>query len=78
MLRLGIIDNLIKEFSGVSNPLLLEANLRAALRVFIGLMVFSKDRVRFRDLDKTKNKVSRYLSGSSSPLRRYVVLGLNR
>ena len=67
MLRLGIIDNLIKEFSGVSNPLLLEANLRAALRVFIGLMVFSKDRVRFRDLDKTKNKVSRYLSEVAHP-----------
>jgi 16S rRNA (cytosine967-C5)-methyltransferase len=67
MLRLGIIDNLIKEFSGVTNPLLLEANLRAALRVFIGLMVFSRDRVRFRDLDKIKNKVSQYLSEASHP-----------
>jgi len=67
MLRLGIIDNLIKEFSGVTNPLLLEANLRAALRVFIGLMVFSRDRVRFRDLDKIKNKVSQYLSEAAHP-----------
>lgn len=67
MLRLGLIDNLIKEFSGVTNPLLLDANLRAALRVFIGLMVFSRERVRFRGLDKIKNKVSQYLSEVSHP-----------
>lgn len=67
MLRLGLIDNLIKEFSGVINPLLLDSNLRAALRVFIGLMIFSKERVKFEDFDKIKNKVSQYLSRSSHP-----------
>jgi len=67
MLRLGLIDNLVREFSGVSNPLLLDANLRAALRVFIGLMVFNKERVRFRELEKIKNKVSKYLSEVSHP-----------
>lgn len=67
MLRLGLIDNLISEFSGVPNPLLLDANLRAALRVFIGLMVFNKERVRFRELEKIKNKVSKYLSEVSHP-----------
>ncbi|MEO3993971.1 MAG: RsmB/NOP family class I SAM-dependent RNA methyltransferase [Desulfurococcaceae archaeon TW002] len=67
MLRLGLIDNLIKEFSGVLNPLLLDSNLRAALRVFISLMVFSKERVRFEDLNKIKNKVAQHLSKSSHP-----------
>lgn len=67
MLRLGLIDNLIKEFSGVLNPLLLDSDLRAALRVFIGLMVFSRERIKFEDLNKIKNKVSQYLSKSSHP-----------
>lgn len=67
MLRLGLIDNLIKEFSGVSNPLLLDSNLRAALRVFIGLMIFSRERIRFEDFSKIKNRVSQYLSKSSHP-----------
>lgn len=67
MLRLGLIDNLIREFSGVLNPLLLDSDLRAALRVFIGLMVFSRDRIKFEDFNKIKNKVSQYLSKSSHP-----------
>lgn len=67
MLRLGLIDHIIKEVTGVVNPLLLDTNLRAVLRVFIGLNVFCRGRVKFKDFNRIKNKVSQYLSESSHP-----------
>jgi len=67
MLRLGLLDKAVVKLTGVSNPLLLDPYLRAALRVFIELKVFSKGKIVFKDLDKIKSKVSSYLSKHSHP-----------
>ncbi len=67
MLRLGLLDKAIAKLTGVSNPLLLDPYLRATLRVFIELKVFSKDRVVFKNLEKVKNKVSSYVSKHAHP-----------
>ncbi|MEM0014271.1 MAG: RsmB/NOP family class I SAM-dependent RNA methyltransferase [Zestosphaera sp.] len=67
MLRLGLIDCIVRDITGVVNPLLLDATLRAVLRVFIGLGVFCRDRVKFQDFNMIKNRVSQYLSENSHP-----------
>ena len=67
MLRQGILDNIITQVTGVSSPLLLDAYLRAALRVFIELEVFSRGRVRYDNPYKVKRKVSALLSKRAHP-----------
>ncbi len=67
MLRQGIIDKVVTDLTGVNNPLLLDSRLRAALRVFIELRVFSKDRVRLINPVKIRRKVASYLSHRSHP-----------
>jgi len=67
MLRQGILDGIITQITGISSPLLLDAYLRAALRVFIELEVFSKGRVRYDNPFKTKRKVSALLSKRAHP-----------
>ena len=67
MLRQGILDNIITQVTGVSSPLLLDAYLRAALRVFIELEVFSRRRVRYDNPYKVKRKVSALLSKRAHP-----------
>jgi len=67
MLRQGILDSIITQITGVTSPLLLDGYLRAALRVYIDLEVFSKGRVRYDNPFKTKRKVSALLSKRAHP-----------
>ena len=67
MKRQGIIDRVITEITGVKSPLFLDEDLRAALRVFIELKVFSKGRVRYERYGEIKNRVSSYLSKNVHP-----------
>ncbi len=67
LLRQGIIDRVISDITGVKSPLFLDENLRAALRVFIELKVFSKDRIRYERYGEIKNRVSSYLSTHVHP-----------
>ena len=67
MKRLGVIDKAIRDVTGVKSVLLLDPHLRAALRVFIELKVFSRDSIRFSKYLEIKNRVSSYLSKRSHP-----------
>ncbi len=65
--RLGIIDIVLKEVTGVSNVLLLDPHLRAALRVFTELEVFSRGRFKYLNYWEIRRRVSAYLSSKSHP-----------
>ena len=67
MIRQGILDNIITEITGVKSPLLLDAYLRAALRVFIELEVFSRGKIRYDNPFKVRRKVSALLSKRAHP-----------
>ncbi len=67
MKRLGIIDKVIRDLTGVKSVLLLDPHLRAALRVFVELKVFSRDGVRYDKYLEVKNRVASYLSKRSHP-----------
>ncbi len=67
MLRQGVIDKIISDLTGVKSPFFLDENLRAALRVFIELKVFSKGKVRFDKYLEIKNRVSAFLSNNVHP-----------
>ena len=67
MLREGVIDRVIKDITGVVNPALLDPHLRAALRVFIELKLFSKGGVRFSNPLEVKNRVAAYISSKAHP-----------
>ncbi len=66
MKRLGIIDRIISEVTGVETPLILDPWLRAALRVAVGLLVFhrlgssSKHKLRFIVADYVSAKTHPY------------------
>ncbi len=65
--RLGILDMVLKEVTGVRNVLLLDPHLRAALRVFTELLVFSRSMFRFENSVEVRRRVSAYLSRRSHP-----------
>ena len=67
MIRQGILDNIITEITGVKSPLLLDTYLRAALRVFIELEVFSRGKIRYDNPFKVRRKVSALLSKRAHP-----------
>jgi 16S rRNA (cytosine967-C5)-methyltransferase len=67
MLRLGILDRVITDLTGSKSPYLLDPKLRAALRVFIYLKLFSKGRVRFDNWFRCYKKVGAWLSSRSHP-----------
>ncbi len=67
MTRLGILDNVVREVTGVISPLLLDPHLRAALRVFAELEIFSKGRFRYSNPYEVRRRVSAYLSSRSHP-----------
>ncbi|MCS7099595.1 MAG: RsmB/NOP family class I SAM-dependent RNA methyltransferase [Sulfolobales archaeon] len=67
MLRLGLLDRVIQDLTGVRNPLLLDPRLRAALRVFTYLELYAKDRVAYsRKLECLKRTAS-WLTSKSHP-----------
>jgi len=65
--RQGIIDKVIREVTGVVNPLLLDPYLRSALRVFIELEIFSRGWVEFEDPYRVRKRISAFLSRKSHP-----------
>ncbi len=65
--RLGILDMVLREVTGVKNVLLLDPHLRAALRVFAELLIFSRGRFRFENPIEVRRRVSAYLSKRSHP-----------
>lgn len=67
MLKLGIIDKIIEDLTGSKNPLLLDPRLRAALRVFIYLEVYSKDRVAYNRKLECLKRTAAWLSSRSHP-----------
>lgn len=67
MKRQGVIDMVLKDLTKVTNPLLLDPLLRAALRVAIELEVFSRGDVRYTDFAEVRNRVSAYLSSRTHP-----------
>ncbi len=58
---------IIKDLTKVTNPLLLDPLLRAALRVAIELEVFSRGKIRYTNFAEVKNRVSAYLSSRTHP-----------
>ncbi|MEM3131924.1 MAG: hypothetical protein QXV72_04775, partial [Sulfolobales archaeon] len=67
MLRLGIVDKVVEDLTGSRSPLLLDPRLRAALRVFIYLELFAKDRIIYsRKLECLKRTAS-WLSSRAHP-----------
>jgi 16S rRNA (cytosine967-C5)-methyltransferase len=67
MMRQGVLDKMIKEATGVNNVLLLDAWLRAALRLFMEVEVFSKKWVSFNDPYQVRRRVSAFLSRKAHP-----------
>lgn len=67
MARQGILDLVIKEVTGVKNVLLLDPHLRAALRVFTELEVFSRNSIRYENPHEVRRRISAYLSTRSHP-----------
>lgn len=65
MKRLGVIDVIIKDLTGVKNTLLLDPHLRSALRVAIEVNFFSN--VNYYNFAELRNKVSAYLSTRAHP-----------
>ncbi|RLG78137.1 MAG: Fmu (Sun) domain-containing protein [Thermoprotei archaeon] len=70
--RMGIIDRIICELTGVSNTAILDPWLRAALRVAVELLVFErhvKDEVSLKDLlvKYFKSRIAKFLSDSTHP-----------
>ena len=67
MARQGILDLIIKEVTGVKNVLLLDPHLRAALRVFTELEVFSRNSIKYENPHEVRRRISAYLSTRSHP-----------
>ncbi len=67
MKRQGIIDKVITEVTGAKSPLFLDENLRATLRLFIELEIFSKNEIRYERFSEIRNRVSSYLSKNVHP-----------
>lgn len=67
MLRLGIIDRIIEDITGSSSSLLLDARLRAALRVFIYLELYAKGRVSYERKLECLKRTSAWLSARVHP-----------
>ncbi len=67
MKRLGILDKVLMEATGVINVLLLDPYLRAALRVFTEIEVFSRKSVVLEDPYQARRRVSSMLSRRSHP-----------
>ena len=67
MLRLGILDRLIQRLTGVRSPYLLDARLRAALRVATHVLALAKDRVRVVPEVEARRRTSSWLSKRSHP-----------
>lgn len=72
--RLGVIDRIICELTGVPNPAILDPWLRAALRVAVEVLVFEKlaRDPRNRDVKSTyvsyfKKRVAKFLSDATHP-----------
>jgi 16S rRNA (cytosine967-C5)-methyltransferase len=72
--RLGVIDGIICELTGVSNTAILDPWLRAALRVAIEVLVFEKlvRDPKNRDVKKTyieyfKKRIAKFLSDTTHP-----------
>ncbi len=66
MKRLGIINKVISELTGV-HPNILDPWLRAALRVSIEFLVFERKYIRGLDLEKVKKRVAEFLSNKTHP-----------
>ncbi|MEM2055257.1 MAG: RsmB/NOP family class I SAM-dependent RNA methyltransferase, partial [Sulfolobales archaeon] len=67
MLRLGIIDKVIEDLTGSKSPLLLDPRLRSALRVFIYLEVYARDRVTYERKLECLKRTAAWLSSRSHP-----------
>ena len=67
MLRLGIIDRVIEDITGSSSSLLLDARLRAALRVFIYLELYARERVRYERRAECLKRTAAWLSSRVHP-----------
>lgn len=65
MQRLGVLDLVIMDITGVKNVLLLDPRLRAALRVAIEICMHSG--IEFTNFHEVRNKASAYLSTHSHP-----------
>ncbi|RLG89259.1 MAG: Fmu (Sun) domain-containing protein [Thermoprotei archaeon] len=65
MKRLGIIDKIISDVTGISNILILDPWLRAALRVAVDLLLFNKVSNTLKNL--LKWKVADYISSMTHP-----------
>jgi len=67
LLRQGILDKVIKEITGVNNVLLLDPHLRAAMRVFAELEIYSRREFRYLNPKEVRRRISAYLSARSHP-----------
>lgn len=67
MLRLGIVDRVIEELTGSRSPLLLDPRLRAALRVFIYLELYARDRVVYSKKLECLKRTASWLSTRAHP-----------
>jgi len=67
MLRLGILDKAIESLTGAKSPLLLDSRLRAALRVFIYLELFTREKVKLSNRAEVLKRVAAWLSSRGHP-----------
>lgn len=67
MLRLGVIDRVIEDLTGSRSPLLLDPRLRAALRVFIYLEIYAKERVLYSRKLECLKRTAAWLSSRAHP-----------
>jgi len=67
MLRLGVLDRAIESLTGAKSPLLLDSRLRAALRVFIYLELFTREKVKLSNRAEVLKRVAAWLSSRGHP-----------
>lgn len=67
MLHLGIIDRIIKDLTGSKSPFLLDPRLRAALRVFIYLELYAKNKIRYANKYESIKRTAAWLSSRVHP-----------
>lgn len=67
MLHLGIIDKVIEDLTGSKSPFLLDSRLRAALRVFIYLELYTRNRIRYANKYESIKRTAAWLSSRAHP-----------
>jgi 16S rRNA (cytosine967-C5)-methyltransferase len=67
MLHLGVIDRVIEDLTGSKSPFLLDSRLRAALRVFIYLELYARNKIRYVNKYESIKRTAAWLSSRVHP-----------